>query len=144
MWTPRSIEVLKNGRKFLSAGTNAFTPSCTIRHNLLATLLGFYFYHAHSAYASHTLLSVVKLPQASEILADTYCLRTATFPSPTDSILHPATPAAPLSIIFGTRPPSRYTSHSFFFPTILLFLLIFVPSSSLFLSLPFSLLLFLD
>ena len=58
----------------------------------------------------------------------------------TDSIYHPATTAAPLSILFGTHPPSRYILHLFFFPAILLlFLLVFFLSFFLFLSLPLSL-----
>ena len=57
-----------------------------------------------------------------------------------DSIYHPATAAAPLSILFGTHPPSRYILHLFFFPAILLlFLLVFFLSFFLFLSLPLSL-----
>ena len=54
----------------------------------------------------------------------------------TDSIYHPATTAAPLSILFGTHPPSRYILHLFFFPAILLlFLLVFFLSFFLFLEL---------
>ena len=53
--------------------------------------------------------------------------------------LHPATSAAPLSIIFEAHPPSRYTFHSFFFPALLLLLLLLLfLSFFLLLSLPLS------